>query len=150
MMMLTAHEILRFGVDHAKMRVRHVALHYDRVVVSFKDSSPQSNLWELARREGTCRLTRFPKWYPLGFEGPFGHRFEASVTDEFFSRVVAAHRPAIVSMIHDLTAVLVREAECPSGSEYGSAAVDADRLREFQDVASRHFQGISLRCHDRL
>lgn len=139
MMTLTAHEILRFSVDHAKMRVRHVALHHDRVVVSFKDSSPQSNLWELAQREGTCHLTRFPKLYPLGFEGPFGHRFEASVTDEFFSRVIAAHRPAIVSMIHDLIAVLVREAERLSGSEHESAAVKAERLREIKDVSSRLF-----------
>ena len=135
-MMLTAHEILRFSVDHAKMRVRHVALHHDRVVVSFKDSSPQSNLWELAQREGPCRLTRFPKLYPPGFEGPFGHRFEASVTDDFFSRVVAAHRPAIVSMIHDHIAVLVREAERLLD---GSASADAERLREFRDVASRLF-----------
>ncbi|MER2508152.1 MAG: hypothetical protein ABTQ27_05270 [Amaricoccus sp.] len=139
MMTLTAHEILRFSIHHAKMRVRHVALHHDRVVVSFKDSFPQSNLWELAQREGTCVFTRFPKLYPTGFEGSFGHRFEASVTDEFFSRVVAAHRLAIVSMIHDHIAVLVREAERRSGSDFGSAAVDADRLREFQDMASRLF-----------
>lgn len=81
MVALTAHEILRFDVDHEKMRVRHVALHFDRAVISFRDFSPQSNLWELARRSGACRLTRFPKLYPLGFEGAFGHCFEGRVTE---------------------------------------------------------------------
>lgn len=42
-------------------------------------------------------------------------------------------------MIHDLIAVILREAERRSASGHESAAVGAERLAEIQDVASRLF-----------
>lgn len=134
---LSAHEILRFSVEHKCMRVRHVGLHYDRVFVSLRDDTRQRNLWELVNSSGGgARLTRFPKVYPVSFDGPFGGRFEGSITRELFMRVVGAHRPAIVAKIQDLVGWLTEQRASAHGLD--DAAVD-DRLREIQQVASRLF-----------
>ncbi len=133
---LSAHEIMRFSIEHKRMRVRHVGLHYDRVFVSLRDDTRQRNLWELVQLPGSARLTRFPKLYPVGFDGPFGGRFEGSITQDHFMRVMGSHRPAIVAKIQDLVGWLTEQ----RASAYGldDAAVD-DRLQEIQQVASRLF-----------
>lgn len=133
---LSAHEILRFSVEHKCMRVRHVGLHYDRAFVSLRDNTRQRNLWELVQLPGSARLTRFPKVYPVSFDGPFDGRFEGSITQELFMRVVGAHRPAIVAKIQDLVSWLTEQRASAHGLD--DAAVD-DRLREIQQVASRLF-----------
>jgi hypothetical protein len=51
---LSAHEILRFSIEQASMRVRHVALYHDRVSVSLRDDAPQKNLWEIIKVTGGC------------------------------------------------------------------------------------------------
>lgn len=132
---LSAHEILRFSIEQASMRVRHVALHYDRVSVSLRDHAPQRNLWELVKvAGGTVRLTRFPKLRPLSFDGPFGNRFEGSITQELFGRVVATHQPAIVEMVQDLLTRLIEDRA--SGLDAEDVKAVDDRLREIRQVAS--------------
>jgi hypothetical protein len=133
---LSAHEILRFSIEQASMRVRHVALHHDRVSVSLRDHAPQKNLWELVKvTGGAVRLTRFPKLRPLSFDGPFGNRLEGSITPELFARVVATHRPAIVAMVQDLVARLIEDRA--SGLDAEDVKAADDRLREIRQVASQ-------------
>lgn len=134
---LSAHEILRFSVEHTGMRVRHVGLHYDRVFVSLRDDTRQRNLWELVLVTGDgARLTRFPKVYPVSFDGPFGGRFEGGISQDFFMRVVSAHRPAIVLKIQDLVSWLTKQRASSHGLD--DAAVD-DRLQEIREVSGRLF-----------
>ncbi len=134
---LSAHEVLRFSIEHARMRVRHVGLHHDRVFVSLRDHSPQQNLWELMQIRDTVRLTRFPKLHPPSFDGPAGNRFESGITPELFGRVVATHRSAIVARIRDLIAQLNKDrAGVPGLDEEVAMAVNG-RLREILLVARR-------------
>lgn len=136
---LSAHEILRFAIEHANMRVRHVGLNYDRVSISLRDQSPQKNLWELMQVRDTVRVARLPKLYPPSFDGPAGNRFDGGITPELFGRVVATHRSAIVARIRDLIARLNEDrATAPGLDEEVATAVD-DRLREILQVASRLF-----------
>lgn len=136
---LSAHEILRFSIEQARMRVRHVGLHHDRVAISLRDHSPQRNLWELMQIRDTLRLTRFPKLCPPSFDGPAGSRFEGSITPELFARVLATHRPAIVARVQDLVARLNEDrASAPGLDEEVAAAVD-DRLQEILQAARRLF-----------
>ena len=135
---LSAHEILRFSVEQASMRVRHVGLHQDRIVISLRDDARQKNLWEIMQvTGGAVRLTRYPKLRPLSFDGPFGGRFEGSITPELFARVVAAHRPAIVAMVQNLVARLIEQRASASGPDEEDAA--DHRLREIRQVASLLF-----------
>lgn len=135
---LSAHEILRFSLEQANMRVRHVGLHQDRIVISLRDNAPQENLWEIMEvTGGAVRLTRFPKLRPLSFDGPFGGRFEGPITPEIFARVVATHRSAIVAKAKDLVAWLIEQRAAASGPDEEDAA--DDRLREIRQVASRLF-----------
>lgn len=135
---LSAHEILRFSIEQASMRVRHIGLHYDRVTISLRDHA--KNLWELVRPTGgAVRLTRFPKLRPLSFDGPFGSRFEGSVTPELFARVVATHRTAIVATVQDLVARLIDGRASASGLDEVEANAADDRLREIQQTASQLF-----------
>jgi hypothetical protein len=137
---LSAHEILRFSIDHASMRVRHVGLHHDTVAISLRDHAPQRNLWELVQvTAGAVRLTRFPKLRPPSFDGPFGNRFDGSITPELFGRVLATHRLAIVAMVQDLVARLIEERARASGFDEEDAKAADDRLREIQHVAARLF-----------
>ncbi len=136
---LSAHEILRFSIEQARMRVRHVGLYHDRVSVSLRDHSPQQNLWELMQIRNTVRLTRFPKLHPPSFDGSAGNRFEGSIAVELFARILATHRSAIVGRIQDLVARLNEDrAGMPDFDEEVATAVD-DRLREIFQVASRLF-----------
>jgi len=133
---LSAHEILRFALNQANMRVRHVGLHQDRIVISLRDDSPQKNLWEIMEvTGGPVRLTRYPKLRPLSFDGPYGNRFEGSITPALFARVVATHRSAIVAKVKDLVAWLIEQRAGASGPDEEDAA--DDRLREIRQVASR-------------
>lgn len=135
--MLSAHEILRFSIEQAHMRVRHVGLHHDRVSVSLRDHSPQQNLWELMQIRDTMRLARFPKLHPPSFDGPTSNRFESGITPELFGRVVATHRSAIVARIRDLIAQLNKDrAGAPDLDEEVAMAVNG-RLREILLVARR-------------
>ncbi|WP_297970900.1 hypothetical protein [uncultured Amaricoccus sp.] len=138
---LSAHEVLRFSIEHARMRVRHVGLHHDRVSISLRDHSPQQNLWELMQIRDTVRLTRFPKLHPPSFDGPTSNRFESCITPELFARILATHRSAIVQKIQDLVARLNEDrAGVPGLNEEVATAVD-DRLREILQVARRLFPG---------
>jgi len=121
------------------MRVRHVGLHQDRVFISLRDNAPEKNRWELVQvTGGAVRLTRFPKLYPVSFDGPFGGRFEGPITPELFARVVATHRSAIVAKVRDLVAWLIEQRAGASGSDEKDAA--DHRLWEIRQVASLHFQ----------
>jgi hypothetical protein len=135
---LSAHEILRFSLQQASMRVRHVGLHQDRIVISLRDDSPQKNLWELMEvTGGPVRLARYPKLRPLSFDGPYGNRFERSITPGLCARVVATHRPAIVAIVQNLVARLIEQRASASGLDEEHAA--DHRLREIRQVASRLF-----------
>lgn len=133
---MSAHEILRFSINHVNMSVRHVALHHERVVISLRDKAPQRNLWELEQAGDTVRITRFPKLRPLDFDGPYGNRFEGSITPELFARIVAAHRPAIVSMVRTTVACLNEGMPSALGLDEQGVKVLEDRRREIQQVAS--------------
>ena len=136
---LSAHEILRFSVEQARMRLRHVGLHHDRISISLRDHSPQRNLWELVRVGDTVRLTRFSKLHPPSFDGPFGNRFEGSITPKLFGRVVATHWSAIVARVQDLVARMIEDRANASGLDEEDADATDDRLREIQQVARRLF-----------
>lgn len=133
---LSSHEILRFSLDQREMRVRHVSLNYHRVIVSLRDHSPQRNLWEVANIRGATRLTRFPKLYPVGFSGVFGHRFETPITQGLFDKVIDAHRPAIIATVRDRVALQEQEAAAANRDD---ADLLAERLREMRHVAGRLF-----------
>ena len=70
--MLSSHEILRFAFDHSGMRLRHVGLYGEKVVISLRDDTAQSNLWEIVQVGQDVRLTRFPRLRPPRIKGPFG------------------------------------------------------------------------------
>jgi hypothetical protein len=72
---------------------------------------------------------------PPSFDGPFGNRFEGSITPELFARVVGTHRPAIVAMVQDLVARLIEDRA--SGLDAEDAKAADDRLREIRQVAGR-------------
>lgn len=136
---LSAHEILRFSIEQARMRLRHVGLRHDRVSISLRDHSPQRNLWELMQVRDTVRLTRFPKLRPPSFDGPAGTRFDGGIAPELFARVLATHRSAIVARAQDLVARLNEDrASVPGLNEEVATAVD-DRLQEILEVARRLF-----------
>ena len=135
---LSAHEILRFSLEQANMRVRHVGLHQDRIVISLRDDSPQKNLWEIMEiTGGPVRLTRYPKLRRLSFDGPYGNRFEGSITPGLFARVVITHRPAIVAIIQNLVARLIEQRASAFGLDEKDGA--DHRLREIRQVANRLF-----------
>lgn len=136
---LSAHEVLRFSIEHARMRVRHVGLHHDRVSVSLRDHSPQQNLWELMQIRDTVRLTRFPKLHPPSFDGPAGNRFEGSIAVELFARVLATHRSAIVGRIQDLVARLNEDRAGVPGLDEDVATAVNGRRQEILLVARRLF-----------
>lgn len=134
---LSAHEVLRFSIDHKEMCVRHLALNFDRVIVSLRDRSPERNLWEVAKIRGTTRLTRFPKIRRVGFDGPFQSRFEAPVPENLFARVIVAHRPSLLAHIQDVVAFLRRTQAAAADLDDVTAATE--RLRELQAVAGGLF-----------
>jgi hypothetical protein len=136
---LSAHEILRFSIEQASMRFRHVGLHRDRISISLRDHTRQRNLWELMDAKGRVRLTRFPKLHPQSFDGPAGNRFEGSITPELFARVVATHRSAIVLAIREQVAHLADERATASGPDAQSTMATDDRLQEIRQVASHLF-----------
>ena len=119
--------------DHKEMRVRHVSLNYHRIIVSLKDRAPERNLWEVAKIQGTTRLTRFPKIRRIGFDGPFQSRFEAPIPENLFARVIVAHRPALLAHIQDVVAFL-RKVQADAADPDDVAAA-TERLRELQAVA---------------
>lgn len=134
--MLSSHEILRFALDHSGMRLRHVGLYAEKVVISLRDDTALSNLWEIVQIGQDVRLTRFPKLRPARIEGPFGNRSEGRITPDLFTRIVAAHRSAIVSTIRNRIALLVEER---TGATSLEQEVIDDRMREMQGVAARLF-----------
>ena len=81
---MSAHEVVRFGADQASMRVRHVGLYGDRVVISLWDL--QQDLWELAQTREIVRLTRFPALRPMSFDGPSGARSTATIPPALLER----------------------------------------------------------------
>lgn len=136
---LSAHEVLRFSIDHKEMRVRHVSLNYHRVIVSLRDTAPERNLWEVANTRGTARLTRFPKNRRVGFDGPFECRLEAHIPENLFARVIVAHRPALLEHNQDVV-VFLRTMQA-NAAEPDDVAAATERLRERQAVAFGLFQG---------
>lgn len=130
---LSAHEILRFAIDHKEMRVQHLSLNSHRVIVSLRDRAPERNLWEVARIRGVFRLTRFPEIRPVGFDGPFGRRFEAPISENLFARVLVAHRPALLARIQKVVALLRKAPTDAADPDEATAATE--RLRELQAVA---------------
>ena len=134
--MLSSHEILRFAFDHSGMRLRHVGLYGEKVVISLRDDTAQSNLWEIVKVGQDVRLTRFPKLRPARIEGPFGNRSEGRITLDLFMRIVVGHRSDIVAMIRNVMARLVEERRGAASLEQG--VIDG-RLREMQGVAARLF-----------
>lgn len=136
---LTAHEILRFSIDHVNMSVRHVALHHERVVISLRDRTPRRNLWELEQVGDTVHIRRFPKLRPLDFDDLFGNHPEGSITPQLLAKIVAAHRPAIVSMVRTTIACLNEGMPSALGLDEQGVKVLEGRLREIQQVASRLF-----------
>jgi hypothetical protein len=138
-MMLSSHEILRFSVEQANMRFRHLGLHRDRVCMALRDDSPARNLWELVHIGDTLRLTRFPKLRPPSFDGPVAHSATATITPELFARVLATHRPAIVQTIREQITFLANLQASASGLHEDEAKAAEDRKQELQQVASRLF-----------
>ena len=75
---------------------------------------------------GPVRLTRYPKLRPLSFDGPYGNRFEGSITPGLCARVV-----------QNLVARLIEQRASASGLDEDDAA--DHRLRELRQVANRLF-----------
>ncbi|MER2508983.1 MAG: hypothetical protein ABTQ27_09500 [Amaricoccus sp.] len=115
------------------MRFQHLSLDHHRVIVSLRDRSPERNLWEVARIRGVFRLTRFPEIRPVGFDGPFGRRFEGPIPKNLFAGVVTAHRPALLARIQQVVALLRKAPTDAADPDEVTAATE--RLRKLQAAA---------------
>ena len=82
---LSAHAILRFSIEQARMRDRHAGLHHDRGSISLRDDSTRRNLRELMQVRNTVRIARFLKLRPPSFDGRAANRFEGTIMPERFT-----------------------------------------------------------------
>ena len=97
-------------------------------MISLRDDTAQSNLWEIVQVGRDVRLTRFPKLRPARIEGPFGNP-PVTITLDLFMRIRLSN---IVAMIRNVMARLVEERRGATRPEQG---VIHGRLREMQGVA---------------